>query len=86
MYQSKVSVNYSEENSVFGGSLLLVLIQFQFQFESQFHSSGWDGGRRLFEARRLLTFSAFRMGACLRWSPNSRLGAYSNKFGMFVLL
>ena len=32
---------------------------------------GWGG--RLFEAGRLLTFSAFRMGA------NSRLGAYSNK-------
>ena len=30
----------------------------------------------LFEAERLLTFSAFRMGA------NSRLGAYSNKYDM----
>ena len=35
---------------------------------------GWGG--RLFEAGRLLTFSAFRMGA------NSRLGAYSNKYGI----
>ena len=34
---------------------------------------GWGG--RLFEAGRLLTFSAFRMGAY------SRLGAYSNKYG-----
>ena len=34
---------------------------------------GWGG--RLFEAGRLLTFSAFGMGA------NSRLGAYSNKYG-----
>ena len=34
---------------------------------------GWGG--RLFETGRLLTFSAFRMGA------NSRLGAYSNKYG-----
>ena len=34
----------------------------------------WWGGR-LFEAGRLLTFSAFRVGA------NSRLGAYSNKYG-----
>ena len=41
---------------------------------------GWGG--RLFEAGRLLTFSAFRMGAYLRWAPNSRLGAYSNKYGM----
>ena len=28
---------------------------------------GEGGGRRLFEAGRLLTFSAFRMGAYLRW-------------------
>ena len=34
--------------------------------------SGREVGWRLFEARRLLTFSAFRMGAY------SRLGAYSN--------
>ena len=39
---------------------------------------GWgrcSGGGHLFETGRLLTFSAFRMGA------NSRLGAYSNKYG-----
>ena len=36
---------------------------------------GCSGGGCLFEARRLLTFSAFRMGA------NSRLGTYSNKCG-----
>ena len=36
---------------------------------------GGGGGGRLFEAGRLLSFSAFRMGA------NSRLGAYSNKYG-----
>ena len=35
---------------------------------------GW--GRLLFEAGRLLTFSAFRMGA------NSKLGTYSNKYGI----
>ena len=39
---------------------------------------GWGG--RLFEAGRLLTFSAFRMGAY------SRLGAYSNKYGILVVL
>ena len=33
-------------------------------------------GGRLFEAGRLLTFSAFRMGAY------SRFGAYSNKYGI----
>ena len=38
---------------------------------------GWGG--RLFEAGRLLTFSAFRMGA------NSRLGAYSNKYGILQM-
>ena len=27
---------------------------------------GWGGGGRLFEAGRVLTFSAFRMGAYLR--------------------
>ena len=31
-------------------------------------SSGWDGGERLFEAGRLLTFSAFRMGGYSRWA------------------
>ena len=30
--------------------------------------SVWGGGGRLFEAGRLLTFSAFRMGAYLRWA------------------
>ena len=40
------------------GSHLLVLIQFQF------HT--WGGGWCLFEAERLLTFSAFRMGAHTR--------------------
>ena len=38
--------------------------------------SGKGRGGRLFEALRLLTFSASRMGAY------SRLGAYSNKYGM----
>ena len=32
------------------------------------HSSGWGGGERLFEAGRLLTFSAIRMGAYSRWA------------------
>ena len=53
------------------GSLLLVLIQFLGGVRGK--GVGWGG--RLFEAGRLLTFSAFRMGA------NSRLGAYSNKYG-----
>ena len=69
------------------GSLLLVLIQFQFhliiaQVGGVGVGANWvwlGGGRgwgvRLFEGGRLLTFSAFRMGA------NPRLGTYSNKYG-----
>ena len=30
--------------------------------------SVWGGGGRLFEAGRLLTFAAFRMGAYSRWA------------------
>ena len=41
--------------------------------EFDWEGEGW--GVCLFEGGRLLTFSAFRMGA------NSRLGAYSNKYG-----
>ena len=37
------------------------------------------------EGGRLLTFSAFRMGAYLRWALNSRLGAYSNKYGIWLV-
>ena len=40
---------------------------------------GWGG--RLFEAGRLLTFSAFRMGAYIEVGANLRLGAYLNKYG-----
>ena len=29
---------------------------------------GWGGGGRLFEAERLLSFPAFRMGAYSRWA------------------
>ena len=36
----------------------------------------WGAGGRLFEAEGLLTFSASRKGA------NSRLGAYSDKYGI----
>ena len=39
------------------------------------------GGGGLFEAGRLLTFSAFRIGRLLEVGANSRLGAYSNKYG-----
>ena len=58
----KVSVNYSspEENSFFGEVSLI-------QFQSHCHPRGWGGGGCLFEAGRLLTFSAFSMSAYSRW-------------------
>ena len=43
-------------------------------FEFEWEGEGWGGGGRLFKAGRLLTFSAFRIGAY------SRLGTYSNKY------
>ena len=60
MLQSKVSVKYSEENSVFGRVSYYLLLEFLWE------GVGWGG--RLFEAGRLLTFSAFRMGAYSRWA------------------
>ena len=42
----------------------------------------WEGGRRLFEAGRLLTFSAFSL---FKVGANSRLGAYSNKYGRSII-
>ena len=38
-------------------------------------------GGRLFEAGRLLIFSAFSHGHLFEVGANSRLGAYSNKYG-----
>ena len=60
MQQSKVSVKYSEENSVFGRVSYYLLLEFLWE------GVGWGG--RLFEAGRLLTFSAFSMGAYSRWA------------------
>ena len=68
MQQSKVSVKYSEENAVFGRDSYNLLLEFLWE------EVGWGG--RLFEAGRLLTFSASRMGAYSRralirgWSLN----------------
>ena len=56
MWQRKVSVKYSEENSAFGRVSYYLLLEFLWE------GVGWGG--RLFE-----------VGA------NSRLGAYSNKYG-----
>ena len=58
----KVSVKYSEENSVFGRVSYYLLLEFFFM-----GGVGWGG--RLFEAGCLLTFSASRMGAYSRWAP-----------------
>ena len=65
MYQSKVSVNYAEEKSVFGKVSYWYLFNFNFNFNLIFTQVGGVG-----------------VGAYLRWSSNSRLGAYSNKYGM----
>ena len=44
---------------------------------------GWGWSLiRLFEAGRSLTFSAFGMGRLFEVGANSRLGAYSNKYGI----
>ena len=47
---------------------------------------GGGGDGRLFEAGRLLTFSAFRMGAYSGVGGNSRLGAYSNKYDILLTI
>ena len=65
MNQSKVSVKYSKENSVFGRVFYYILLEFLWE------GVGWGG--RLFEAGRLLEVGA-----------NSRLGAYSNKYGIYI--
>ena len=56
----KVSVKYSEENSVFGRVSYYLLLELLWE------GVGWGG--RLFEAGCLLTFSAFSMGAYSRWA------------------
>ena len=47
-----------------------------FEFELEGRGRGVGG--------RLLTFSTFRMGRLFEVGANSRLGAYSNKYGMRV--
>ena len=70
LQQNKVSVKYSEENSVLGKSLIRI-------YSLKWVGWGWaliwvwlggGGGGRLFEAGCLFTFSAFRMGAYSRWA------------------
>ena len=61
------------------GSLKLILIPFlggrgkgvgaYLRLSGSGREVGWSGGGRLFEAGRLLTFAAFRMGAYSRWAP-----------------
>ena len=60
------------------GSLSLVLIQFQFQ--SHCLSSEWGGDGRLFEFD--WEGKGVVVGAYSRLGTNSRLGAYSNKYGI----
>ena len=61
MLQSKVSVKYSEENSVFGR------VPYYLLFEFVWEGVGW--GWPLIRGWALINFSAFRMGT------NSRLGS-----------
>ena len=65
MEQSKVSVNYCEENSVLGEVSYLYLFNFNFKV---IVTQVGGVGVGLFEAGRLLTFSAFRKGAYSRWA------------------
>ena len=44
----------------------------------------WGGGGRLFEAGCLLTFSAFRMGAYLRWVLIRGWAPIRNKYGILI--
>ena len=64
----QVSVKCSEENSVFGR------VSYYLLFEFVWEGVGW--GWALIRGWALFKLSAFRMGA------NSRLGAYSNKYGI----
>ena len=59
-------MKYCEENSTFGEVSYYYLFNFNFTCNSSL--SGRGRGGRLFEAGRLLTFSAFRMGAYSRWA------------------
>ena len=59
-------MKYCEENSTFGEVSYQYL--FNFNFTCNLSLSGRGRGGRLFEAGRLLTFSAFRMGAYSRWA------------------
>ena len=65
MEQSKVSVSYCEENSVLGEVSYLYLFNFNFKV---IVTQVGGVGVGLFEAGRLLTFSAFRKGAYSRWA------------------
>ena len=88
--KGKVSVKYSEENSVFVKVSYLYLFNFNFNLiVTQVNKwilwwpprcptlGEWGGGGRL------STFSAFRMGAYSRWALN-RGWAYSNKYGTLI--
>ena len=57
------------------GTILLSGRLFEFEWEG-------EGEGRLFEAGRLLTFSAFSL---FKVRANSRLGAYSNKYGRSII-
>ena len=60
MQQSKVSIKYSEKIPSTAGSLIISYI-----LEFLWEGVGWDG--RLFEAGRLLTFSALGWALTRGW-------------------
>ena len=65
----KVSVNYSEENSVFGEVSYQYLFNFNFNLiVTQVGGVGMGAYSRLALHGRLLTFSAFRVGTHSRWA------------------
>ena len=72
----KVSVKYSEENSLFG----------EVSYSTFSIFGGWEGkgGGRLFEFQWEWKGSGMGMGAYSRLGANSGLGAYSNKYGILV--
>ena len=74
--REEVPVKYSEENSLLGKSVISTYSIFWgwgrgsrlFEFEWEWEGGGVGWGGCFFEAGRLLTFSAFSVGAYSRWA------------------
>ena len=84
----------TRENTPSSGKSLISTLQFQFQ--SHYHSNRWSGGGRLFEfdwegegvewalirGWALINFFCLWDGRLFEVGANSRLGAYSSKYGI----